>query len=161
MAGMENREKFFQDESGQWWYRLPHGRRTRADIKVCEVCGREWLVRRSGSNVTGRYCSRLCANRAVKPRRHLRGSEHWNWKGGRHVRKQDGYVTVTTGERKWQLEHRLVMAQHLGRDLYPHETVHHLNGDKADNRIENLELRVGRHGKGATEAHCSTCTCFS
>jgi len=40
------------------------------------------------------------------------------------------------------------MEQALGRKLLPHETVHHRNGDRLDNRIENLELWSTRNPKG-------------
>ena len=67
------------------------------------------------------------------------GVEHPRWKGGRYI-DAAGYVCVQVQTGEYIREHRLVMEKHLGRKLSRTELVHHINGDKKDNRIENLEL---------------------
>ena len=79
------------------------------------------------------------------------GKHASNWKGGKH-KDSRGYVFIYAPDhphaknRKYVYEHRLVMEKYLGRYLVPGEIVHHINGVKDDNRLENLEVKMqGQH----------------
>lgn len=89
-----------------------------------------------------------------------KGKRSFRWKGGR-IKDSDGYIQVWMPDHPnarlagYIHEHRLVMSEHLGRPLEGYESVHHKNGIKDDNRIENLELMTKRVHHG--EVLCPHC----
>ena len=117
---------------------------------MCSTCNKKFFVRPYRKS-TARFCSRGCNSTYHFPERKKyfqydrHGKNHWNWKGGKKLNSQ-GYLLVYSPNHPFQdnqgyvREHRLVMEDKIGRYLSRTETIHHVNGNKIDNRIENLAL---------------------
>ena len=103
--------------------------KSRECIKKCLNCGKEFKSYR----VRGRkFCSSKCASN------YNAGDKHYHWKGG--VIKHGTHVRRRVDKGIYIGEHRIVMEEHIGRKIKPEELVHHINGNGADNRIENHQI---------------------
>lgn len=109
---------------------------------ICKCdCGKETIV---ASNNLHSGCTKSCGCSHHDSRRGM------NFKGGHH--NKDGYLVLRGEDRhgRWRerSQHILVMEKAIGRKLVKGETVHHKNGIRNDNRIDNLELWSKNHPPG-------------
>ena len=112
---------------------------------IC-VCGNE-RFHLTHDLTTGRVKSCGCKRSEFCKNSNL-GVKNSSWKGGLPIINNRGYKEFRWGELRGVLEHRYVYEKHYGLKLLPYQNIHHINGDKLDNRIENLELWDTSQPKG-------------
>jgi hypothetical protein len=142
---------------GEIRFGLEIGRKTneRRIWLECPLCKKpRWIP----VNYEGLYDNKNCNNCHMKLSGRQRNLGKTLPIGSRCVPEKDGYVCIKT-EQGWELEHRFVMSQILGRPLSTYERVHHKNGIRTDNRPDNLELfndnssHVRQHNKGYQDGY--------
>lgn len=67
-----------------------------------------------------------------------KAKKRWKGKAKGKTLKPSGYIEITTGRHKTKMEHRVVIEKHLKRKLKKNEVVHHIDGNRQNNSIDNL-----------------------
>lgn len=97
----------------------------------CAYCGKEVKYIRHPNSPKYKFCNIECFHLWEKEHPPYVRDGHW---------KENGYDITYDGTKNGIKTHRLVMAEHLGRDLLPSEIVHHIDGNRLNNNINNLQL---------------------
>lgn len=133
-----------------------------AGIIQCKECNKWYVIWKSNYKKSTR-CKKCNGHNLDRAHKNNILENHYNWKGGRWAGNR-GYmhITISCDDPFFEmcstariqtgriLEHRYIMAGYLGRCLEKWEQVHHINRDKLDNRIENLELLPDYHHSAVT-----------
>ena len=104
----------------------------------CAFCGKEMNKRKWELNGSvNNFCNKECYYEYIRENPKT-GEYHPNWNGG--VYMQDGYKSLKQEDGSYKFEHRIVMEEYLGRELSSDEIIHHIDGNRSNNDISNLQL---------------------
>lgn len=146
--------------------KIAKNRIKKKDIFICKSCGEEKKVDYySNKKRKTQFCLKCFSKKTQKniKKPHMSGINSKRWNGGEYI-STDGYKMIKcdgeftkSGRQKYKKEHILIYEKYLGRILktqygYMGEQIHHIDGDKLNNNLDNLILC--ENTREHREMHC-------